>query len=213
MPYDLKFIFDIPYDRNDYVGTSCPDAPISPHLPILRCEHHKEAYVKQSRHPSMTTRDYYYCPYKSVSNNISHVWILCNLTLISLFLMSKQDRCRFFQWIDDPEMFDPQILFHPYDRNEYSPLISFKRWVPPPLNPLLMIGAEKDEASTHRICNPPACKCGYRAELEYPPVGLGYTPFFHCPIPLTAILHKSLYHLLWSKYWVYAYDIDISCVL
>jgi hypothetical protein len=61
------------YDKNDYADTSCPDALVPPHLPILRCEHRKEAYMKQSRHPSMAARAYYCCPYKSVSNKISHV--------------------------------------------------------------------------------------------------------------------------------------------
>jgi hypothetical protein len=73
MPYDLKFVIDIPYDRNDYVDTSCPDASVSPHLPIMRCEHRKEAHVKQSRHLSTTAHAYYCYPYKSVSNNISHI--------------------------------------------------------------------------------------------------------------------------------------------
>jgi hypothetical protein len=73
MPYDLKTVINIPYDRNDYADTSCPDAPVPPHLSILRCEHHKEAHVKQSRHPTTPARAYYYFPYKSVSNNISHV--------------------------------------------------------------------------------------------------------------------------------------------
>jgi hypothetical protein len=61
------------YDRNDYTDTSCLDAMVPPHLSILRCEHRKEAYVKQSRHPSTAAGAYYYCPYKSVSNKISHV--------------------------------------------------------------------------------------------------------------------------------------------
>jgi hypothetical protein len=61
------------YDRNDYADTSCSDASVPPHLPIPRCEHRKEAYVKQSRHTSTTARAYYYCPYKSVSNKILHV--------------------------------------------------------------------------------------------------------------------------------------------
>jgi hypothetical protein len=69
----LKFVFDMPYDRNEYVNTSCPDAPISPHFPILRCNHRKEAHVKQSRHPSTTACAYYCCPYKSVNNNTLHV--------------------------------------------------------------------------------------------------------------------------------------------
>jgi hypothetical protein len=85
MAYDLKFVIDIPYDRNEYVNTSCPNASVPPHFSILRCEHHKETHVKQSRHPSTTVRAYYYCSYKSMSNNISYVWILCNLTLISFF--------------------------------------------------------------------------------------------------------------------------------
>jgi hypothetical protein len=73
MSYDLTFIFDMPYDRNEYVNTSCPDALVPPHFPILRCEHHKEVYVKQSRHLSTTARAYYCYRYKTVSNNISHV--------------------------------------------------------------------------------------------------------------------------------------------
>jgi hypothetical protein len=74
MPLDLKFVIDdITYDRNDYSDTSCPDAPVPPHLSILRCEHRKKAHVKQSRHPSTAAHAYFCCPYKSVSNNISHV--------------------------------------------------------------------------------------------------------------------------------------------
>jgi hypothetical protein len=46
MPYNLKFVIDIPYDMNDYADTSYPDAPVSSHLPIMRCEHRKEAHVK-----------------------------------------------------------------------------------------------------------------------------------------------------------------------
>jgi hypothetical protein len=75
-------------------------------------------------------------------------------------------------------MFDPQILFPPYDRNESSPLCFFNRWVPPPPNPPPMTDEEKDEASTHRVHNPPACECGYHAELVNPATGLDYTPFF-----------------------------------
>jgi hypothetical protein len=53
--------------------------------------------------------------------------------------------CRFFQWIDAPKTFYPQILLFPYDRNESSLLRSFKRWVPPPPNPRLMTDVKKDE--------------------------------------------------------------------
>jgi hypothetical protein len=108
----------------------------------------------------------------------------------------EQDSCRFFQWIDGPELVDRQILLFPYDRNESSPLRSFKRWVPPPPNPPPMIDEEKDEASTRRVSNPPACKCGYRAELVNPPPGLDYAPFFGCLIPLSVILDNMLYILL-----------------
>jgi hypothetical protein len=59
-----------------------------------------------------------------------------------------------------------------------------------------MTDEEKDEASTHRARNPPACKCGYRAELVNPHIGLDYTPFFRCPIPLSVILDNMLYILL-----------------
>jgi hypothetical protein len=61
------------YDMNDYADTNCLNAPVPPHLPILRCEHHKEVYVKQSRHPSTTAHAYYCCLYKSVNNKILHV--------------------------------------------------------------------------------------------------------------------------------------------
>jgi hypothetical protein len=59
-----------------------------------------------------------------------------------------------------------------------------------------MTDAEKDEANTRHVRNPPTCKCGYHAELVYPPAELDYTPFFYCPIPLMVILDKILYHLL-----------------
>jgi hypothetical protein len=93
-------------------------------------------------------------------------------------------------------MFDPRILLFSYDRNDSSPLRYFKRWVPPPPKPPPMTDEEKDKASTRCVRNPPACKCGYCAELVNPPAGLDYTPFFCCPIPLTVILDKRLYILL-----------------
>jgi hypothetical protein len=127
--------------------------------------------------------------------------------------LSEQDSCRFFQWIDGPELVDRQILLFPYDRNESSPLRSFKHWVPPPPNPPPMTDEEKDEASSRRVCNPPTCKCGYCAELVNPPPGLDYTSFFHCPIPLSVILDNILYILLRLKYLVYVNDIDMCCVL
>jgi hypothetical protein len=127
--------------------------------------------------------------------------------------LSEQNICRFFQWSDEPELVNRQILPFPYDRNESSPLRSFKRWVPPPPNPSPMTDEEKDEASTCRVCNTPACKCGYCAELVNPPPGLNYIPFFRCPIPLSGILDKMLYILLLLKYLVYVNDIDMCCIL
>jgi hypothetical protein len=54
----LQYVIVMSYDRNDYADTSCPNVPVPHHLPILRCEHRKEAYVKQSRHPSTAARAY-----------------------------------------------------------------------------------------------------------------------------------------------------------
>jgi hypothetical protein len=59
-----------------------------------------------------------------------------------------------------------------------------------------MTDEEKDEASIRHVCNPPTCKCGYRAELMNPLAGLDYTPFFHCLILLSVILFKRLNFLL-----------------
>jgi hypothetical protein len=109
--------------------------------------------------------------------------------IYKFLLLRKQDRCKFFQWIDVPEAFDPQILLFLYDRSESCPLCSFKRWVPPPPNPPPMTDEEKAEATTRRVRNPPPCKCGYRSELVNPPPGLDYTPFFRCPILVSVILH------------------------
>jgi hypothetical protein len=50
--------------------------------------------------------------------------------------------------------------------------------------------SEKEEATTHRVMNPPLSKCEYRLELATPPPGLDYTPFWCCPILLSVITHK-----------------------
>jgi hypothetical protein len=92
-------------------------------------------------------------------------------------LLQKQNRCKFFQWIDGPEAFVPQILLFPYDRSEFCLLRSSKYWVPLPPNPSPMTDEEKDEATTHHVRNPPPCKCGYRSELVKPPPRLDYTLF------------------------------------
>jgi hypothetical protein len=90
-------------------------------------------------------------------------------------------------------VFNINIILFPYDRNESSPFHSFKSWVPPSPNPPPMTDVEKDEASSRRVCNPHVCKCGYHTKLVIPSVGLDYTPFFCCPIPLMVILAKTLY--------------------
>jgi hypothetical protein len=101
--------------------------------------------------------------------------------------------------IDGPQTFDINILLFPYDRNESYPFRSFECWVPPSPNLPPMTDTEKDKASVRHVCNPPACKCGYRAELVNPPTGLDYTLFFHCLIPLTVIVAKEVIYLVVNK--------------
>jgi hypothetical protein len=144
------------------------------------------------------------------------VWVIkfrmyeyCVIWHLQEFFLSEQDGCRFFQWIDGPELIDRQILLFSYDKNESSPLRYFKCWVSPPP----MTDKKNDESSTHRVRNPPTYKCGYRAELVNPPSELDYTPFFRCPISLSVILDNMLYILLWLKYLVYVNDIDMYCIL
>jgi hypothetical protein len=111
MPYNSKFVIDIPYDRNEYANTSCSNAPVPPHFPIPSCEHHKETHVKQSRHLSTIARAYYYCSYKSMSNNISHVWILCNLTLTSFFSYLNMIDVDSFSGLMDPKCSIHKFVF------------------------------------------------------------------------------------------------------
>jgi hypothetical protein len=111
MTYDLKFAIDIPYVRNEYANISCLDAPVPPHFPILRCEHQKDAHVKQSRHLSMASHAYYCCPYKSVNNNISHIWILCNLTLTSFFSCPSLIGVDSFSGLMDPRHSIHKLFF------------------------------------------------------------------------------------------------------
>jgi hypothetical protein len=142
-----------------------------------------------------------------------HMYEYCVILQLQVFFLSEQDICRFFQWIDGPELTDWQILLFLYDRNESSLLRFFKWWVPPPPNPPSITDEEKDEASTHSVRNSHVCKCSYRAELVNPASGLDYTPFFCCSIPLSIILENMLYILLWLKYLVYVNDIDMWWVL
>jgi hypothetical protein len=59
------------------------DAPVPPSLPVLRCEHGVEAYVKQSRHPSTAPRVYYCCRYTVMSIQL--------FSLIEVFIFSPLD--------------------------------------------------------------------------------------------------------------------------
>ncbi|TVU10989.1 hypothetical protein EJB05_44547, partial [Eragrostis curvula] len=94
------------------------------------------------------------------------------------------DGCEFFQWINGPEKYDERILLVPWTGKK-TPYDKFKRWDPPPPNPPIMSREEMLAKAAERKLNPPLCKCGYRAEVERPPPGLKYCPFFRCPIELT----------------------------
>jgi hypothetical protein len=121
MPYDLNFVFDrlyylnfvfdMSYDRNEYANTSCFDAPVLPYFSILRCNHRKDAHVKQSRHLSMAASAYYYCPYKSVSNNTLHVRMLFNLTLTIFFTCPSMIGVDFFSGLMDPRRWIHKFFF------------------------------------------------------------------------------------------------------
>jgi hypothetical protein len=108
--YDLKFLIDMSYDSNEYTNTSCSDAPVPPHFPILRCDHHEEAHIKQLRYSSMAARAYYCCPYKSVSN-FSHVLILCNLTRTSFFSYKSRIGVDSFSGLMDPRRSISKFFF------------------------------------------------------------------------------------------------------
>jgi hypothetical protein len=100
--WNLLLTYHMFWNRNEYANTSCSDAPVPPHFPNMRCEHHKEAHVKQLRHLSTATRAYYCCPYKSVSNNTLHVWILVNWTLTSFFSYPSRICVDSFSGLMDP---------------------------------------------------------------------------------------------------------------
>jgi hypothetical protein len=116
-----------------------------------------------------------------------------------LLILQNEGQCSFFEWIDDLEMWNPQILLFLYDRSESFPYRYFKRWVSPPPNLPLVVDEEKEEATTHRVHNPPLCKCGYHFELVNPSTGLDYTPFWCCLIPLSIIVHKRYLSLVVIK--------------
>jgi hypothetical protein len=87
--------------------------------------------------------------------------LIVSMWLKEVLILQNQDRCSVFQWIDEPEMFSPQIILFLYDQNEAFPYHSFKCWVPPSPNPPPMTDEEKEEATTWRVSHPPLCKCEY----------------------------------------------------
>jgi hypothetical protein len=97
-------------EGKEYPDTSCPDAPVPPHFPILRYVHHEEVHVKQSRHPSTAARVYYCRPYKSLSN-ISHVWIWFDLTLTSFFSYKSRIGTNSFSGSMDPRRLMHKFFF------------------------------------------------------------------------------------------------------
>jgi hypothetical protein len=67
MSYDLNS----EGSKKTYPNVSLEDASVPPPHLISRCDHDKDAHVKQSRYPTMVTHAYYCCPYKIVSINFS----------------------------------------------------------------------------------------------------------------------------------------------
>ncbi len=57
MIWNLLLAYHMFWNRNEYANTSYLDAPVPPHFPIPRCEHRKEAHIKQSRHLSTIVCD------------------------------------------------------------------------------------------------------------------------------------------------------------
>ncbi|TVU05407.1 hypothetical protein EJB05_48568, partial [Eragrostis curvula] len=140
--------------RVQYPRVSSVDGPVPPALPVPNCECGHPAVVQQSRHRVTAARVFYEC---------------------------RSDECFFFEWIDGQEMYDPRILLFPWNRKSFE-YKAFKRWVPPPPNPPPMTNDEKVAAARLQVRNPPLCHCEYWSELETPPVGLDYTPFFRCAL-------------------------------
>jgi hypothetical protein len=82
----------------------------------------------------------------------------------------------FFQWIDDPDKFDPPyLLFDNWLRGKNT-RERFKRRVPPPPNPPVMTEEEKNVATERRLESPPRCNCGDRVVICEDTV-----KYFMCP--------------------------------
>jgi hypothetical protein len=123
---------------------------------------------------------------------IFRVWFLkmCNVTLTS-FSSCKIGYVQILsvdRWAWDVE--PTKILLFSYDRTKSSLLRTFKQRRMKPL-PFMF---------TIHLCVNMVTVLSWRTRLM---VGL----------PLSVILHKRLYLLLWSKYCIYVHDTDIYCIL
>jgi hypothetical protein len=164
MKSSLWLAYHMFWNRNVYTNTSCSDAPVPPHFWSWD--------VSTIKRLTSNNQDTWTWPLMLTTIALTRVWVIILYMYeywliwhLQVSFLIKQDMCRFFQWIDRPEVFNINIILFPYDRNESSPFRSFKRWVPPPPNLLPMTDVEKDEVSARHVRNPLACNCGYRAEL------------------------------------------------
>ena len=140
------------------------DGPVLPEFPIPICDCGRPAGVMQSRDEDTAARAYYCCVDYHVSVITMHL-LLCYVYLLMLKLgLQDLERCYFFQWIDGPEKTDYRYLMFshlegalPHDR--------FRRWVPPPPDPV-MTGEEKSLATAQHLQYPPLCECGDPAECS-----------------------------------------------
>jgi hypothetical protein len=146
------------------------DDPVPPPLPVPMCHCGIPAQVKQSRDEATAGRAFYTSVRK---------WILNEGGGPSQYNIAP---CVFHQWIDGPKNFDPRIRLFPWLESVVQPYHEFKRWVPPPPNPLEMTFQEKQEVGCKCVSNPPLCHCGRPNKLQLLDLDLPdkFTPFFRC---------------------------------
>jgi hypothetical protein len=86
----------------------------------------------------------------------------CVLIFRSIFVGALEV---FFQWLDDPDKFDPRYLLFANWLCGRNTNERFKRWVLPPSNPPPMTDEENDLATERRLESPPRCDCRDRVVL------------------------------------------------
>ncbi|RCV18505.1 hypothetical protein SETIT_3G306300v2 [Setaria italica] len=133
-----------------YVSKSDADAPVPPAVPVPDCSCGVLAEVKQSRHPKTAGRAFYVWKWKFDPMSVAP--------------------CNFFQWVDEPDKYDPRIHLFLYDSTS--------------LNHIISLGEEKQEATYRLVMDPPMCKCRVAAKLMRPNLGVPpkFTPFFRCSL-------------------------------